>query len=177
MAVTTWRKLAASMALAAALLLVGCGFHLRRELVLPEELRALRIESADPHGALTHGLEQALRRAGASLVSDPAQADAARLLIGRSQVTQRPISVGATGRVQEFALQSRAEIELLDVHGVARVPRQTVMLERVYSFDGAAALGTPGEEEAVREELEREMVSAVLRRIEAALREREAAGE
>lgn len=50
------------------------------------------------------------------------------------------------------------------------VPRQDVELERDYSFDTIQAQGTPGEEEVVRAELERDMVQAILRRVDAVLR-------
>ena len=151
------------------LALASCGFQLRRELVLPSELSAIRVESAEPNGELTRGLEVVLRRSGAVI----AEADAsggARLRVVSATLTPRPLSVSGDGRVQEFALLYQVEIELIDALGATRVPQQTVRMERVYSFDAAAALGTAGEEEVVREELEREMVASIIRRIEAALR-------
>lgn len=162
-------------ALSLAVLLTGCGFQLRQELVLPSEMGVVRIETADPNSALARGLEAALRRAGAVSDTTPTGLDAsapvARLRIPVATLTQRPISIGAGGSVQEFALVYQADFELIDSAGVTRLPLQTLSLERIYSFDSAAALGSPGEEEVVREELEREMVAAILRRIEAALRQ------
>jgi outer membrane lipopolysaccharide assembly protein LptE/RlpB len=49
------------------------------------------------------------------------------------------------------------------------MPKQSLQLERSYQFASLRAQGTPGEEEVVREELERDMVQAILRRIHAAL--------
>lgn len=151
------------------LALAGCGFQLRRDLVLPPELATLRIEAAEPRSELVRGLEQALRRSGATLAAAEASG-AARLRLSDTTMRQRPLSVGGTGRVQEFALVYSTRIELIDAAGAVRLPEQEVALERVYSFDTADALGSPGEEEVVRAELEREMVAALLRRIEAALR-------
>ncbi len=148
--------------------LAGCGFQLRRDVVLPNELAAIRIESAETNSELTRGLEVVLRRSGAVIQAADATSGA-RLRLASVSLVPRPLSVSGDGRVQEFALLYHVEIELIDALGVVRVPLQTVSLERVYSFDAAAALGTPGEEEVVREELEREMVASILRRIEAAL--------
>jgi LPS-assembly lipoprotein len=151
--------------------LTACGFQLRGELVLPAELSHIRIEAADPNDGLVDDLSAALRRSGASVAdADVAATGAARLRIPSASMGQRPLSVGASGRVLEFALVYRVEIELIDANGVVRLPSQVVELQRVYSFDSADALGSPGEEEIVRDELTRDMVGALLRRIEAALR-------
>ena len=147
--------------------LAACGFHPRRELLLPAGLQALRVETPDPYGPLQRGLEQALQRAGATVDG----ADQTGVLrVSRAELTQRPLSIGATGRVQEFELSYTVDVELTDAGGRAWLPKQTVELSRDYSFDTAQALGSPGEEEIVRGELERDMVAAILRRVDAALR-------
>jgi outer membrane lipopolysaccharide assembly protein LptE/RlpB len=147
--------------------LVGCGFQLRRDLALPPALATLRIEIADPYSPLGRGLEQALRRAGATLVES---GDAAVLRVPAVRRAQVPLAVGITGRVQEYALQYVVEIELVDRSGQVLMPRQAIELERAFAFDTAEALGTPAEQELVQAELERDMVAAILQRIDAALR-------
>ena len=79
-------------------------------------------------------------------------------------------AIGDTGRVQEYLLKYEVEFELVDATGAAVLPRQTVVLERDYTFDTLQAIGTPGEEEVVKAELERDMVQAILRRVEATTR-------
>lgn len=145
----------------------ACGFQLRRELALPPALSTLRLELVDPYAPLGRGLEQALQRAGATLVES---GEAAVLRVPTLRRSQVPLAVGVTGRVQEFAQQYRVEIELLDAGGRVVVPRQAIELERSYAFDTAEALGTPAEQELVQAELDRDMVAAILRRIDAALR-------
>jgi LPS-assembly lipoprotein len=158
-------------------LLAGCGFQLRRELVLPPSLTVIRIEQADPYSLLARGLEQALRRAGATVVDGNGAAGeagtaaaVARLRLPRTDLAQLPLSIGAGGQVQEFALRYVVEVELIDATGTVLLALQPVELERAFSFDAAQALGSPAEAELVQAELEREMVAAILRRIEAALR-------
>jgi outer membrane lipopolysaccharide assembly protein LptE/RlpB len=149
------------------LVLTACGFQLRRDVVLPPQLSTLRIELADPYAPLGRGLEQALRRAGATLVDS---GDAAVLRIPVIRRAQVPLSVGATGRVQEFAQQYVVELELVDRAGNVVLERQVIELERAYAFDTAQAIGSPAEQELVQNELERDMVAAILRRIDAAVR-------
>ena len=92
-----------------------------------------------------------------------------RLDVG-TVLTYLPLSVGDTGRVQEYLLRYTVEFELVDAAGAVVLARQKVELDRDYTFDTQQALGTPGEEELVKTELERDMVRTILRRIDAASR-------
>ena len=157
-----------TLLLSLVLLALGaCGFQLRQDVALPAEYARLRLEAVDPFSPLGRDLARALARAGATLVED---ADAAVLRVPVDRLAAAPLTVGESGRVQEYALRYLVEVELLAADGSVVMPRQAIELSRDYTFDTAQALGSPGEEEVVREELQREMVLAILRRIEAATR-------
>ena len=153
-------------ALALTLLLAACGFQLRQDVALPPELSPLRLELADEFSPLGRDLAAALERGGATLTTAP---EAAVLRVPVDHIGSRPLTVGETGRVQEYQLRYVVELEVLAADGRVLLPRQPIELTRDYTFDTAQALGSPGEEEVVREELQREMVQAILRRIAAAL--------
>lgn len=156
------------LALIFLLALAGCGFQLRQEVTLPPNLTSLRVETVDTYSPLQRNLEQALRRAGASIVESAA--NSAVLRVFASRIDRLPLSVGDTGRVQEYLLRYTVEFELIDAAAAIVLPRQKIELERDYTFDTQQAFGTPGEEEVVKAELERDMVQAVLRRIDAVTR-------
>ena len=161
------------MRILALLLTIGltaCGFQLRQPIALPANLSTLRIEGVDPYSPLQRNLEQALKRSGATLV-ETANA-AAVLRVFAQRMDRLPLSVGDTGRVQEYLMRYTVEFELVDAGAVAVLPRQSAVLERDYTFDTQQAFGTPGEEEVVRTELERDMVATLMRRIDAASRSR-----
>ena len=160
-------RLACSL-IAMCMLLSACGFQLRQEIALPASLSTIRVDIADPYSPLLRNIEASLRRSGANV--SEARDGVAVLRIFRNSLQRLPLSVGDTGRVQEYVFRYEVDFELADASGLILVPRQTVELERDYSFDTLQAQGTPGEEEVVRAELEREMVQAVLRRIDAVLR-------
>ena len=149
-------------------LLGGCGFHLRQEIALPAALTVLRVNVADAYSPLQRNLEQALERAGAR--APVGEETGALLNVSRNRMRREPLSVGSTGRVQEYSLRYEVEFMLRDANKTEVLPLQYIELERAYRFDTAQAQGTPGEEEVVRAELERDMVQAILRRIDAALR-------
>ncbi|MCI1710116.1 MAG: LPS assembly lipoprotein LptE [Chiayiivirga sp.] len=152
----------------AVLILAGCGFHLRQSIALPAELAAIRVEVVDSYSPLQRNLEQALRRSGATLAEGKDASAVLRVFVQR--MDRLPLSVGDTGRVQEYLMRYTVEFELVDAQGKAVLQRQGVELERDYTFDTLQALGTPGEEEVVKSELERDMVQTLLRRIDAVSR-------
>lgn len=148
--------------------LSACGFQLRQQVDLPARLATLRIEGVDPYSPLQRNLEQALRRAGAR-IAETAEGNGV-LRVFTQRIDRLPLSVGDTGRVQEYLMRYTVDFELLDSSGAVVLPRQLIELDRDYTFDTQQALGTPGEEEIVKAELERDMVATILRRIDAAVR-------
>lgn len=154
-------------ALLALALLAGCGFQLRGEVVLPPEVSSVAVKVKDPYSPLQRNLEDALARAGAR--APAGQGSVAVLDISRNRMTRWPLSVGRTGRVQEFSMRYEVTMQLTDANGQVVVPKQDIQLERAYQFETLQAQGTPGEEEVVRAELERDMTQAILRRISAAV--------
>jgi len=152
------------------ILLSACGFQLRQSQALPASLSPLRMEIVDPYSDLGGDLGEALQRAGLALSEGGASGPVARLQISRDEVGLAPLTIGTSGRVQEYALRYVVQISLTDVDGGVVLPRQEIELSRDYAFDTAESLGSPGEEEVVREELRRDMVAAIMRRIEAAAR-------
>lgn len=152
------------------LVLSACGFKLRQEIELPPELRQIKVQVADVYSPLQQNLEQALARAGAQPVRNGQASAVLRIL--RNRVTREPLTVGSTGRVQEYGMRYEVTMQLDDAEGNPVVPKQDILLERSYQFESTQAQGTPGEEEVVRAEMEREMTQAILRRIDAVLSQR-----
>lgn len=150
-------------------LLGGCGFHRRGPLVMPAGLEPVRIVSADAYSPLATGIERALRRQGIE-IAGPGQHDTAVLNIGREGFRQGPIMAENRSRTQEYVATYRVSIRLRAADGTVIVPEQTVSLDREYVVDTRLPIGTPAEQDLLEEELRRDMVDAVLRRIDAALR-------
>ncbi|MBS7456236.1 LPS assembly lipoprotein LptE [Coralloluteibacterium stylophorae] len=164
------RTLLASVLLAVALsLLPGCGFHRRGALVMPAGLEPIRVVSNTEYSPVATGVERALRRQGIA-IADAAASDVAILNIGRERFGQGPIMAENRSRTQEYVATYRVTIRLRAADGTIVVPEQTVSLDREYVVDTRLPIGTPAEQDLLEEELRRDMVDAVLRRIDAALR-------
>ena len=165
----------ASAALATVLLLAlaGCGFHLRNALLLPADLGPVQVDARDPHSDLATDLELALRRAGAEVVpmdAPSAEGEHAALRIVAERWGNTPISIDQFGRSQEFTLRYAVIFKLEDADGTALVPQQVIELARDYVSTPTQSIGTEGEREILAAEMRREMVSSILRRIDAVSR-------
>lgn len=149
------------------LALAACGFAPRREFIVPADLGPVRVVGNDPFSRMAELLAQNLERAGAEPAVVGKPATTIRVLAERWK--QGPLTVDAAARVQEFLISYEVDFDVRGPDGRSRVDRRTVHLERDFTFDTARALGTPGEEDVVREELQRAMPAAVMRQLSLSL--------
>jgi LPS-assembly lipoprotein len=150
----------------AATALAGCGFHLRQEAQLPPALQHVHVAVADTFGPLARDLPLALKRSGAT-VEENASAGTAEIRIPLATFNIDTLSVGATARVREYTIRYHVEFDAVDAGNQTVIPKQTIELSRDYSFDETQALGIAAQEDEFKKDLERDMVAAIMRRIEA----------
>lgn len=151
----------------AMLLLAACGFHLRREAVLPASMQRMYIDIADANGALARDLARALPRSGVRVEAAPGPGVAV-LAVTADSLDSDVLSIGSAARASEYSLRRRVEFAVRDGSGAALVPLQVIELSRDFTFDAADARGVGAETDLLARELERDMVQAILRRLEAA---------
>ena len=153
-----------------ALALAGCGFHPRPELLVPESLGPLTVQTVDPYSSLGLELAAALERAGAAPATP--DAPAATLRITAEAWNTAPLSVDELARVREYITRYRVQFSLLDPAGKVLVEPQDIELSREYTYDISASAGSPAEQELIQRELRRDMRRAILRRVDVVLRPR-----
>ena len=152
-----------------ALALSACGFHFRNAVSLPQGLGPLRVVAGDPYSPLADSLAEALELAGAT-PAGAATDKVATLQVLSERWGDTPLSVDAFGRSQEFTLRHAVIFEMRAADDTILVPQQAIELTRDYISSPTRSLGTGGEREILAAELRREMVSAILRRIDMATR-------
>ena len=150
-----------------ALLLAGCGFHLRNAIRLPDAMGPVRVVSRDPYSPLAQSLARALERAGA-VPAQPDDVNAAALQILSEQWGDTPLSVDTQGRSQEYTLRHAVVFVMRRADGTVLVPQQAIELSRDYLSIPNQSIGVDSEREILADELRREMAAAILRRIDAA---------
>ena len=157
-----------TLLLLCALAVSGCGFHPRAQLVLPESVGAVVVQTADPYSPLGLELSATLERAGLSGAAPGAPASA--LKITDEAWSTKPLSVDELARVREYITRYRVSFALVDAAGKILVEPQTIELSREYTYDITASAGSPAEQELIQRELRRDMQAAILRRLDVVLR-------
>ena len=153
-----------------ALVLSGCGFHLREAVQLPSDLGPVRVVSGDPYSPLAEMLSEAMTRAGAVPADPKESVGVATLEVISERWGDIPISLDQYGRAQEFSLRYAVIFALRGANGKDLVPQQAIELTRDYVAPAADAVGKASEHELLAKEMRREMAGAVMRRIDAVSR-------
>lgn len=161
------RRFAFAVLAVLALALAGCGFHLRKEVELPANMRRIALSGVDPNSTLGKDLIKALPRSGATVVDKVEDGVAVMKFVANSFTTD-VLSVSGTARANEYSMRYHVEFLVEDPGGTALLPKQTIELTREFTFDASQALGVAAETDLLTKELQRDMVQTVLRRLEAA---------
>ncbi len=157
--------LAATAALAAAALLPGCGFALRRT---PElRFRSVALSGFAPRSPLAEELKLHINASTTTLVVDtPAQAQV--VLEALADRRERSVVAStAAGQVRELQLRTRFGFRLHTPAGRELIPPTELVLSRDISYSEAAALAKEQEEVLLFRTMQSDIVSQVMRRLAA----------
>jgi LPS-assembly lipoprotein len=160
------RRWLGNMPLIALACLAGCGFHLRGDTQLSPQLEPTYLEGISPYSQLGIELKRSLEANGVAVIEEPAQASAI-LRITYNQLQQQVLSVGAAGKVQEYALRYLLQFQVIDSEGKVLLPLQHLELVREYRFDERSVISAAEQEILLGEALVVEMVQQMLWRLEA----------
>ncbi len=151
--------------LMAALLLSGCGFHLRGEAKLPFD--SMYVQAA-PTSLFATKLRRAVSAGSQTKVTEDPKAAQVTLQI-LSELPQKVIlSLSGAGRVSEFRLLYRVSYRLTDSKGIERIPTTEIVLQRDFAFNDAAVLSKESEEALLYRDMENDAVQQLVRRLQAA---------
>lgn len=142
----------------------GCGFNLRGAAELPTALQTLTLESLDPGSEVVREMRRALVNSGVELVEEPA-AGIHRLGLGREESRERVISVNSVARAGEYEITMSLPFQLRAGERLLMGP-ETLVMDRVYLADPENAVAKAEEAELIREEMRRDMVAQILRRLQ-----------
>lgn len=164
------RRIRLLPALLVLVLLQGCGWHLRGDLDLPSSISPLFIQGLAHYDALHMELGRSLAGSGVEVSEQRNKAGAILRILDRSK-NKRVLSViGTTGKVAEYELQEDLEFDMVDARGQELFPPQRVEVIRTYLNREDEVLGKRREEETMRKEMRRDLVSRVLHHMQANLK-------
>lgn len=146
-------------------MLTACGWHLRGVTPLPKEYRVLFLQSQGGNS-----FDQQLKlqlEFNNVLLTESAEDAPAILQIDAVEIDRRTLSVSSTGQVSEFELNGRLNARLLHLVRDSELDLQ-VKARRSFTNDINNVVGTAGEENKQKSDLEKELVRKLMRRLQRA---------
>lgn len=146
--------------LVAAALVTGCGFHLRGQLPLPEQLKVIAVSGTNPE--VREEMVNALEASGANVVNETE----ARSVLDMYEVnfTRKVRTIDTRGKVNGYVLRYDVSYRVLDDEG-EELRDTTLALQRDYNFDPEQVLQAEEEEESLREDMVRELTQRIMRQL------------
>lgn len=154
--------------LSLALLVAGCGFHLRGAVVLAPEMRTTWVGGEVAGSPVAEEVREALTSAGAEVVAQPELARSL-LELTAERVERRVSAVDAAGKATEYGLLYALDFRLLGPSGETLVAPQQVQVRRTYNFDSSNVLGASDQAERLLVEMRADAVRQMLRRVQVSL--------
>lgn len=154
-----------------ALFIAGCGFHLRGAVEVPASLKETRIVGIAEYSPLSLELKKVLTSAGSKVLPATAKT-ASTITISNELFKRRVLSVDAQGRVAEYELIYSFNFNVMGETETPLVSTQQIELIRDYRFDPNNVLAKDAEEAQIRTDMISFAVRQLMRRIDAALKQK-----
>ncbi len=146
------------------LLLTSCGFHLRGHSGAEMQFRALYLDASNPGTPFIADLRRSLEANKVKLTNTAEQADVVLNIV--SEIPEKQIlTLGGSGRVNEFQLRYRVSFRAYDLKGQVWVPAEEMVLHRDYYYDDTKVLAKEAEETLLYQSMRSDMVQQVVRRL------------
>lgn len=156
----------ASLIVFCLLAISACGFHLRgagQNDVWPAQLQEMQLRF-DDSASRDFRVLMRNRLVDGHKVKIVTRV-APELVISDVRLERRVLSLSATGKVSEYLLRFQASFALLHNDGKTVIEKQTVRLQRAFTFDNTNILASELEEARLSEQMQNDAVRRILRRV------------
>ena len=154
-------------ALALALALTGCGFHLRGSVEIPPEHNPVYVQS--PAASPVHSAIKDLLRGSKVRLAEKASDAKLILRILSERRASHVAAVDANGKTLAYELHYVVTFDALSASGEPRVPQQTLDLVRTFDNPDVEVLGKQLEQELIYEDFATDAADRILMRLRAVL--------
>lgn len=144
--------------------LSGCGFYLRGQQPLPEQLRTLAIQSPSPYSDLSLTLAQALKAKQVTVLSDQ-QAAPATLELTQDTLQQSLLSVSSSTQVRQFLLTKTIEFQVRSQDNQLIIKPQTLSTTRKLTVDSNQLLGSDEQKHKIEHEMNQTLVMMLMNKL------------
>ena len=165
------KTVSSTFLLCLVLFLTACGYHLRGELDLPDNMKTVYIEGASA-GLVDQFKAVMINSSQVRMVN--LRADAGTIILVSDEDTlKRALSLGSSGYANQYGLEYHFKFEVQDSKGKIIVPAQSVEIRREYFNNQQLILGKDNEELVIRNEMYQQAVRTMINQIRAGLGNKE----
>lgn len=152
------------LAVSLAVMLAGCGFHLRGTLSGNLPYKSMHIALPDT-ADVRIWLERYINASGGTeIIEESKLAEATFQQLGDSR-QKTILSVNAQGRVREYRLQLTYRFRVVNAKGQVLVPPNEISLSRDITFDDSNVLAKDLEEGLLWRDMNNDLVNQIMRRL------------
>jgi len=148
--------------LISAVLLSGCGFHLRGQAGM--QFETLYLDATNPGTAFIKQLRLSLETNKVKLLDSPKQADVV-LNIVSEMPSKQILTLDASGRVNEFELYYRVSLRAYDRQHNVLIPADNIEMRSDFPYDNNHVLAMEAEEALLYQSMRTDMVQQIVRRL------------
>jgi LPS-assembly lipoprotein len=157
------RRLFWLLIVADSFFVAACGFHLRGTETSRVHLPPIYLTG--PAGPLQQEVRHYLSISDVSLVNDQKDAQLVIDLKGED-VQRRVLSVGSTGKVEEYEVHYAATYAVTLGNGESLIPTETLDEQRSYSFNETNVLAKDVEQDRLVQDMRRDVVRQMMLRLQ-----------
>lgn len=159
----TSRSVLPVVGLLVAAMLSACGFQLRGQYTLPFSSVFV---STSGGSVVAVELKRELANIPTRVMPTAKDADA-QLNIIEDRRDRQILSLSGAGRVREYDLKLKVVYQLIDAKGGVFIPTSEIQLSRILSYDDSRIIAKQQEEALLYQDMERDAVGQILRRMTA----------
>ncbi|WP_253734380.1 LPS assembly lipoprotein LptE [Methylomonas sp. ZR1] len=142
-------------------LLLGCGYHLRGSIEMPEVLKNMYVFGASV--PLQGELQSIMKASKGKIVGSPNDAGVVVKVL-REDMRNRVLTIGSTGKSSESELEYYLRFQFFDSKENALMDEQVIEISREFFNDQTAVLAKGNEEQLIRNEIYKQVARMILAR-------------
>jgi len=146
--------------------MVGCGYHLRGSIEMPEALKNLYVFGSSP--PLQNEILSLMKASKGKIVGSPNDAGVVVKVL-REEMRSRVLSIGSTGKSSESELEYYLRFQFFDNKENALMDEQVIEISREFFNDQTAVLAKGNEELLIRTEIYKQVARMILARARIAI--------
>lgn len=144
-----------------ALLLTGCGFHLRGAPALPPNIHTMGIQSGSPYDNLTLQLTQVISSMGIKVV--PVSEHPPLVMVIDNQVfSTNSYTQSASSSTQQYIMYYNIAYHITNGSNVTILGPKTITLSETYSLNQNQVLSTDSVEQSIQQQLQQDAVFQII---------------